>query len=193
MFKWFWTIFSLGAPDIICITQITRKFINNAWLTYNTIISLGLRSRNCQRTTLAAIWSFKGKLFWSCRDHLFSLAKVLLARFELYSQWTQLLSWTNLSTSVFLAQLQSMMLLNLHVLMTNAQTFVDDHRNTFTHSFRKRKMCTQSCIKYCLKTLPPRFLRRVQDWPIFMGFPRHTKPNWVWDQFYQPLELTTLT
>ena len=83
----------------------------------------------------------------------------------------------NLSTSVFLAQLQSMMLPNLHLLMTNAQTFVDDHRNTFAHSFRKRKVCTQSCIKYCLKTLPLRFLRRVQDWPIFMGFPRHTKPN----------------
>ena len=74
--------------------------------------------------------------------------------------------------------------------MTNAQTFVDDHQNTFILSFRKRKMCTQSCVKYCLKTLPIRFLRRVQDWPIFMGFP---KPNWVWDQFYQPLELTTLT
>ena len=44
-----------------------------------------------------------------------------------------------------------------------------------------------------ITTSPIRFLRRVQDWPIFMGFPRHTKPNWVWDQFYQPLELTTLT
>lgn len=41
--------------------------------------------------------------------------------------------------------------------------------------------------------MPLRFLKRVQDWPIFMSFQWHTKPNWVWDQFYQPLEITTLT
>ena len=43
--------------------------------------------------------------------------------------------------------------------------------------FRRRKMSIQSYIEYCLKTLPLRFLLRVQDWPIFMGFLRHTKPN----------------
>ena len=57
------------------------------------------------------------------------------------------------------------------------QTFVDAHRNIITHFFRRRKMYIQSYIEYCLKTLSLRCLLRVQDWPIFMGFLRHTKPN----------------
>ena len=63
-------------------------------------------------------------------------------------------------------------------------------RTTFTYFFRNRKMYIQSYIKYCLKTLPLPFLLVPSLWA---SQDTQSQINWVWDQFYPPPELTTLT
>ena len=52
----------------------------------------------------------------------------------------------------------------------------DDHLNTTTRSFRKRKSCEQSCIKYCLRKLQIHSLRKVPSLHISTAFLRLTKP-----------------